>query len=638
MNRRAFIKGLIALASAPAIGKYVNVFKTEGAREGIEQVASHGVDFFNMVIKKVMNEGKLIKESDRIQTFKHPDRPDINVEVDLGSGSSSVYFDTDRGTKAGAEIVKDIEVGPNYSELLENEEIYKTGAGGEVYKDIDEQITGGITNLEEFLKKKKGFAAGGRVGFSGGGIFRGLKGIQLGKVQKDLIKKYKDQGMDFIEAVTKGTDEGTQLVNKKKLDFLKTKFDDTNVYSDDYVKLIDEEIRLNDPEMFKDIRQFELNGRPELADKMRALRHPDWAEANFGEDYLTVLENRQVQGINRMMEDIDPNIKERSVLDDIDDMNRANIDDLFGRKKNAAGGRVGMFRGGVPKGLQAALRAIMEKYGTDSIKVLENEPDFGMNILNDYNIARPESAVIRDKMKNFGKPGKFNEDGSIDYDYYAEILNDSENTFVYGDETIEELEKMAKERLDEIAEYKAMYDRGELDKYAPSKFDNINDDQIAAAVDDIFPTGDIKLDAEMAAESLVENNSQIFGDVLYEDLDNATRSKIYGAVLEVLTRNSAKMRELQKATKPEKTLASMKAGKGINMSDPEIADEFSRFMKETDPKGYKDLEQKVELSNFNPKGRKKNADGGSVDGDVSLTVIKIPDISESGVESLFKRR
>ncbi len=44
-------------------------------------------------------------------------------------------------------------------------------------------------------------------------------------------------------------------------------------------------------------------------------------------------------------------------------------------------------------------------------------------------------------MNNFGKPGKFNKDGSIDYDYYAEILNDSENTFVYGDETIEELEK-----------------------------------------------------------------------------------------------------------------------------------------------------------------------------------------------------
>ena len=34
----------------------------------------------------------------------------------------------------------------------------------------------------------------------------------------------------------------------------------------------------------------------------------------------------------------------------------------------------------------------------------------------------------------------------------------------------------------------------------------------------------------------------------------------------------------------------------------------------------------------------KMADGGPVNEDVSLTVIKIPDISESGVESLFKRR
>jgi len=459
MDRRSFIKGLIALASAPAIGKYVNIFKTEGAREGIENVASQGVDFFNMVIKKVMDEGTLVKEQDRTSVYKHPDRPDIMVEIDQGTGSSSVYFDTDQGSKAAAEITKTMDegtAGRTVEELMESEEVYKMG-GDEYYKDVEEGITGGITNLEEFLKMKKGFAAGGRVG---------------------------------------------------------------------------------------------------------------------------------------------------------------------------------MVRGGVPKGLSAALRAIMEKYGKDSIKVLENEPDFGMNILNDYNIARPESAVIRDKMKNFGKPGKFNEDGSIDYDYYAEILNDSENTFVYGDESIESLEAMAKERLDEIAEYKAMYDRGELDKYAPSKLDNVNDDQIAAAVDDIFPTGDIKYDAEMAAEALVENNPQIFGDMLYEDLPDKLRSDIYGAVLEVLSGNSAKMRELKKLSKPTNTLASMKAGKGIDMSDPNIADEFTRFMKETDPKGYEDLEQKVELSNFKTKGRKKNADGGII----NLTAMKIPDNSKSGVESLFKRR
>ena len=119
------------------------------------------------------------------------------------------------------------------------------------------------------------------------------------------------------------------------------------------------------------------------------------------------------------------------------------------------------------------------------------------------------------------------------------------------------------------------------------------------------------MDAQMASEALVENNPQIFGDnVLLDDLDDATRSKIYGAVYDVLSNNTAKMRELKRLSKPEKTLQSMKEGKGIDMSDPEIADEFGRFMKEKDPKGYKELEQKIELSNFNPKDRKKNADGG----------------------------
>jgi len=33
-------------------------------------------------------------------------------------------------------------------------------------------------------------------------------------------------------------------------------------------------------------------------------------------------------------------------------------------------------------------------------------------------------------------------------------------------------------------------------------------------------------------------------------------------------------------------------------------------MKETDPKGFKDLEQKVELSNLDIKGKKGHASGG----------------------------
>ena len=207
MDRRSFIKGLIALATAPAIGKFVNVFKTEGARKGIENVASQGVDFFNMVVKKVMDEGTLVKEEDRISTFKHPDRPDITVDIDQTTGSSSVYFDTDQGTKAVGEITKTLDEttkGRTVEELMESEEIYKMG-GDEYYKDVQEGITGGITNLEEFLKRKKGFAAGGRVGMWRGGIPKNLQAAF-----RAIMSKYGDDAIttaDKVESKSKVFDD-----------------------------------------------------------------------------------------------------------------------------------------------------------------------------------------------------------------------------------------------------------------------------------------------------------------------------------------------------------------------------------------------------------------------------------------------
>ena len=452
MNRRSFIKALGVLAATPALGKYLNVFKSAPVREGIAQGKSMGMDFFNSVIKKVMDEGSQVGEADRIATFKHPDRADILVEVDKASGDTTVLFEADSGTKSMMQKVNTMDEstkGKTVSDIFEAEEVY-----GPMGREEQEGITGGITNLEEFINKKK-FAMGGRV---------------------------------------------------------------------------------------------------ELA------------------------------------------------------------------------------RGGLPRALQAALKAIKSKFGDDAIKTVTEEQTYGLPFAN---IPTPEKSIIRNKMQNFGKPGKFDEDGNIDYDYYADILDDSENTVVYGDETIEELEALLKERTDEYAEMKGMYDRGELDKYAPSKFDNVNDNQIAAAVDDIFPSGDYKLDAEMAAEALVENNPQIFGDMLYDDLDDITRSKIYSSVLEVLSGKNAKMLQMKRnLSKPTATLASMKAGKGINISDPNILDEFTTFMKESDPKGYTDLEQKVELSNFNPKGKKGNADGGII----GLTTKPRPAKSKAGVEKLIERR
>jgi hypothetical protein len=139
-----------------------------------------------------------------------------------------------------------------------------------------------------------------------------------------------------------------------------------------------------------------------------------------------------------------------------------------------------------------------------------------------------------------------------------------------------------------------------------------NKKRVQQAVDDIFPTGDYKYDAQMAADALVENNPKTFGGKLYEDLDMDTQMEVYGAVLQPITNNMAKQMQLKRATRPEKTLASMEEGKGIDMSDPGISEEFTRFMKETDPEGYKKLEQTVELSNFKTKGRKENSDGGRI--------------------------
>ncbi len=403
MNRRAFIQGLIGLATMPMLSKYINVFRPSAVREGITKAADNtmqkGIEFYEAVIKRVMDEGSVIKEEDRWRTYKHPDKPDINVELNVGTGDTAVYFETDVGRRAGAEITSDLEVPQAGKELMEHEEVMKTmSPEGDYYKAIDEEITGGIGGLEEWINRKRNYAAGGRVG---------------------------------------------------------------------------------------------------------------------------------------------------------------------------------MWRGGVPKGLQAALRAIRSKFGDDIIKTADE-------------VERPPGAIATEET--------------------AQAVNDFNlRNPMSITETVNVWEDPVKLR---------------------------------AAVDDIFSTGDYKMDAQMAAEALVENNPQAFNDMLYDDLDDRTQMKIYGAVLGVVQSDLGKMLQLKRASRPTKTLEGIENTGTINISDPNVAEEFARFMKETDPKGHRKIEEIVELTNFKPpKGRKGNAKGGRVDdAEVNLTVIKIPDISGSGVETLFERR
>jgi len=78
----------------------------------------------------------------------------------------------------------------------------------------------------------------------------------------------------------------------------------------------------------------------------------------------------------------------------------------------------------------------------------------------------------------------------------------------------------------------------------------LNPKNIKKAVDNIFKTGDYKYDAEIAAESFVELNPQLFGGKLYEDLDEATRMEIYGAVLPEV-RGGSKIKPYDKTTETQ---------------------------------------------------------------------------------------
>jgi len=436
----------MALASAPAIGKYVNVFKTEGAREGIEQVASKGVDFFNSVIRKVMDEGTLVNEQDKIKTFTHPERSDVMVDVNMGDGTTSVYFDTDEGTRAMGEIAKTADEttkGRTVEELYEAEEIY-----GPYGKEEQEGIAGGISNLEKFVKKK--YAAGGRVGF------------KSGKLVKD--------------------------------------------------------------------------------------------------------------------------------------------------------------------GIAGLLRSIRNKFGKDSIKTVEDEPEFfdNMEVSPYFNIKRPEAAIRRDQFKNFGKPGKFNEDGTIDYDYYAEILNDAENDFVTGGESIEELEIMLKERLDEQAYMYDQYITGKLD---PKPGESGRESFLQKKLDEVESSGDRRLITLEELDELdelkggpgrppgfTERKSRVPKNIPVEMMtENLLLAKYPGITVrlaKLIGNDKNLQRKAEAIAEIEQALALQESGRS--------SDEIIEIMK-------REPETKM-------------ADGGPVNEDVNLTVIKIPDINESGVESLFKRR
>ena len=193
MGRRAFLKMMAAGGAGIAGLKtgLINLFKprsqaVEQVVETVTKTDAFGVpEHFAPLVNKIMKEGKLVKESDRIQTYKHPTRKDIDLDYEMDTGSVGVRFETDQGMKADYYLKKSPpdEGAPRggIDEFYEGEIKYKMGDGDTYYKGFEEGIDTGTSNLDEFVGMPKKSASGAKVklpesldDYASGGIARML--------------------------------------------------------------------------------------------------------------------------------------------------------------------------------------------------------------------------------------------------------------------------------------------------------------------------------------------------------------------------------------------------------------------------------------------------------------------------------
>ena len=182
MGRRAFLKMMAAGGAGLAALKtgLINVFKprSQAVNEVVETVTktnAMGVpEHFAPLVNKIMKEGKLTKESDRIQTYNHPTRKDLELDYELDTGSVGVRFETDQGMPADYYLRKNLpdEVNPRggVDEFFDGEVVYRGTPDGSYTKGFEEGISTGTSNLDEFVGIKKNV----KQDFASGGIARML--------------------------------------------------------------------------------------------------------------------------------------------------------------------------------------------------------------------------------------------------------------------------------------------------------------------------------------------------------------------------------------------------------------------------------------------------------------------------------
>ena len=121
------------------------------------------------------------------------------------------------------------------------------------------------------------------------------------------------------------------------------------------------------------------------------------------------------------------------------------------------------------------------------------------------------------------------------------------------------------------------------------------------AYDEVAGGSGFSDDYKMAADQLSDSIAEQLGKN-FDDLSQTQQTQIQNIALKRTTQDLKKRLSQQ-------TAEGIQDGT-IDISDPKVAEEFTTFIKKSDPEGYKDLEQKIQLSDFDVTGRKKNASGG----------------------------
>jgi hypothetical protein len=291
----------------------------------------------------------------------------------------------------------------------------------------------------------------------------------------------------------------------------------------------------------------------------------------------TAIGYEEFKNIQKRNEDIAKALEEKGISSKVEETPKAEI--IPFRKKptepegKADGGRIGYAQGTPAMGLDYLT-------GMEPSKGYADGGRIGFKI-------GSGKKIINKLIKKIKKPTK------DDYEDYAEILNDSENTVVQGTETFEELDALVKKQKDYEASMFQQYKMGKLDPVAGENSENRMR----------------FLQKKLEEASMTKDRRLISPDELNE-LDELERT----FSKKEMTKGTSLEDEMNMVLNQYDKSMFVKNEQGmVDVTNPENVRKMALLLQRDHPEIYKKLEQGTQtnvLEDFDVTGRKPNAKGG----------------------------